>query len=181
MGLLALSGGQMLAISGVAVVFIVFALLSSFLLPRRNPDFPGNRVGLFALASVLLFLAMVGAMFAFAVENEEAAGHDEPAHTETAADTGAATTPEEPGVEEGDLEAGRQVFADAGCAACHTLAEAGASGQVGPNLDEAQPSFELAVDRVTNGQGAMPAFAGQLSEEQIRDVARFVADSAGGG
>jgi cytochrome c553 len=62
---------------------------------------------------------------------------------------------------------------------CHTLADAGTSGTVGPNLDESQPSFELAVDRVTNGQGAMPPFAGTLTEQQIQDVATYVSTAAG--
>jgi mono/diheme cytochrome c family protein len=74
---------------------------------------------------------------------------------------------------------GKSIFASAGCASCHTLAAAGSSGTVGPNLDEAQPSLELAIDRITNGQGAMPSFEGQLTEEQIRAVAQFVADNAG--
>jgi mono/diheme cytochrome c family protein len=50
---------------------------------------------------------------------------------------------------------------------------------VGPNLDESQPSNELVVDRVTNGLGAMPPFAGTLSEEQIADVAAYVSQTAG--
>ena len=29
----------------------------------------------------------------------------------------------------------------------------------------------LAIDRVTNGQGAMPSFADSLSEQEIADVA----------
>ena len=37
-----------------------------------------------------------------------------------------------------------------------------------------QPSLELAIDRVTNGQGGMPSFKGQLSEAQIQAVAEFV-------
>jgi mono/diheme cytochrome c family protein len=74
---------------------------------------------------------------------------------------------------------GKAIFASAGCGGCHTLAAAGSSGTVGPNLDEAKPSQELAVDRVTNGQGGMPSFKGQLSEEQIQAVAEFVADNAG--
>ena len=56
---------------------------------------------------------------------------------------------------------------------------AGASGTVGPNLDEAKPSRELAIDRVTNGQGGMPSFKGQLSDAQIEAVATFVAENAG--
>ena len=75
---------------------------------------------------------------------------------------------------------GESLFASAGCGGCHTLAAAGSSGNVGPNLDEARPSLELAIDRVTNGRGGMPSFKGQLSEEQIRAVATFVAENAGG-
>ena len=66
-----------------------------------------------------------------------------------------------------------------GCVGCHTLADAGATGTVGPNLDEAQPSEELVVDRVTNGQGAMPPFSGSLTEQQIADVAAYVSSVAG--
>jgi mono/diheme cytochrome c family protein len=80
---------------------------------------------------------------------------------------------------EGDAAAGKQVFASAGCAACHTLADAGASGSVGPNLDEAKPAFDLVHERVTNGAGAMPAFKDQLSEQQINDVAAYVSSVAG--
>ena len=89
------------------------------------------------------------------------------------------TEPEPPA--EGDPEAGRAVFlGSAGCGACHTLADAGTSGTVGPNLDETQPSYELALDRITNGRGAMPAFAGTLSEEEIANVSAYVAEEAGG-
>ena len=72
---------------------------------------------------------------------------------------------------------GKKVFASAGCSGCHTLKAAGSSGNVGPNLDEAKPSFDKAVERVTNGKPPMPAFKGQLSDKQIRDVARFVSSS----
>jgi cbb3-type cytochrome c oxidase subunit III len=74
---------------------------------------------------------------------------------------------------------GKAIFASAGCTGCHTLADAGSTGTVGPNLDEAKPSKELAVDRVTNGQGGMPSFKGQLSEEQIDAVAEYVSSVAG--
>ena len=75
---------------------------------------------------------------------------------------------------------GGETDGEANCASCHTLAAAGSSGTVGPNLDDAQPSLELAVDRVTNGQGAMPSFSGQLSEEQIQAVAVYVVQSTSG-
>ncbi|MGH3133553.1 MAG: c-type cytochrome [Gaiellaceae bacterium] len=90
------------------------------------------------------------------------------------------TTETEP-TGEGDAAAGKEIFLGAGgCGSCHTLADAGTSGTIGPNLDDAQPSFDLAVDRVTNGQGAMPSFQGQLSEQQITDVATYVSSAAGG-
>ena len=74
---------------------------------------------------------------------------------------------------------GKTVFATAGCTGCHTLKAAGSTGTVGPNLDEAKPSKELVTDRVTNGQGGMPSFKGQLSEAQIQAVADYVSSNAG--
>ena len=72
---------------------------------------------------------------------------------------------------------GAKVFASAGCAGCHTLKAANATGTVGPNLDEKKPPLSLIVDRVTNGKSPMPAFGGTLSPKQIADVAAFVYQS----
>ena len=81
---------------------------------------------------------------------------------------------------QGDPAAGKEIFlGTAGCGSCHTLADAGTSGTVGPNLDDAMPSAELVVDRVTNGQGVMPPFKGTLTEQQINDVAAYVSSVAG--
>jgi cytochrome c551 len=73
---------------------------------------------------------------------------------------------------------GEAVFAEAGCGSCHTFEAAGSSGTTGPNLDDASPSFDAAVQQITNGGGGMPAFNDQLSQEEIEAVARFV---SGGG
>jgi mono/diheme cytochrome c family protein len=82
----------------------------------------------------------------------------------------------------GDPAAGKEVFlgTTASCGACHTLADAGTTGAVGPNLDETKPPLELVIDRVTNGQGAMPAFGGILSEQEIQDVAAYVVQATSG-
>jgi mono/diheme cytochrome c family protein len=80
----------------------------------------------------------------------------------------------------GDPTAGKAVFMSAGCVGCHTLADAGATGTVGPNLDDAKPDTELVVTRVTKGMGAMPPFAGQLTDQQIADVAAYVTQATGG-
>ena len=103
----------------------------------------------------------------------------EPTETETQTDT--TPTETEPPAANGDPVAGKQVFLGvAGCGSCHALADAGTSGTIGPNLDDSKPSTELVVDRVTNGQGQMPPFAGTLSGQQIADVAAYVSQTAGG-
>ena len=74
---------------------------------------------------------------------------------------------------------GKQVFASAGCGGCHTLKDAGSSGNVGPNLDQLKPSKDRVAKQVTNGGAAMPAFKGQFSDAQIQAVAAYVAKVAG--
>ena len=80
----------------------------------------------------------------------------------------------------GDPTAGKALFAKSGCGSCHTLSTAGATGTVGPNLDQAHPDYRLATSRVTNGKGVMPSFKGQLTDQQIADVAAYVVTSTGG-
>jgi mono/diheme cytochrome c family protein len=74
---------------------------------------------------------------------------------------------------------GEAIFKGAGCAGCHTLAAAGASGTTGPNLDQLKPALPIVVTQVTNGGAVMPAFKGKLSPAQIQAVAKYVASSAG--
>ena len=76
--------------------------------------------------------------------------------------------------------AGKTVFLGvSGCGACHTLADAGSTGTIASNLDEKAPSVERVRDVVANGSGAMPPFRKQLTEQQIADVAAYVAAVAG--
>jgi cytochrome c6 len=81
----------------------------------------------------------------------------------------------------GDPTAGKVVFTKVGgCGSCHTLADAGTNGNVGPVLDQAKPALSLAVLRLTHGQGAMPNFTGTLTKKQIADVAAYVVKASGG-
>ena len=114
---------------------------------------------------------------AFCVEDQNQAIDDVAAYVGRFAGTGAAPAPPEDGG--GEATDGKSIFT-ANCASCHTLADAGTTGTIGPNLDRARPSKELAVDRVTNGQGAMHSFRDSLSRQQIEAVAEYVASSAGG-
>lgn len=195
-GLLAITTGGKIGLGLIAGIFIAFALLASFWFPRRNPDFPGERLGLFALVTIVLFVATLAGVVVFAVEDEEAHGGEAAAETHAGETTGGEATGggettggettgagETGGEEEGgsgDAEAGESVFASAGCGSCHTLEAAGASGQVGPNLDESRPDAALVEERVRNGAGAMPAFEGQLSDQEIADVTAYVVESTQG-
>jgi mono/diheme cytochrome c family protein len=104
-------------------------------------------------------------------------GEDESATPETVE----GTVPEDNGGGgEGDAESGKAVFASAACGGCHTLADAGSSGSIGPNLDEVQPSEDAVAQKVRAGGGGMPAFEGRLSDQEIQDVAAYVSSVAGG-
>jgi mono/diheme cytochrome c family protein len=78
---------------------------------------------------------------------------------------------------------GARVFVIAGCADCHTVARAGASGTRGPNLDRHfeghTHSFDFIVAQISNGGNGMPAFKNRLTRQQIRDVATFLVNVAG--
>ncbi len=73
---------------------------------------------------------------------------------------------------------GKDIFL-ANCGSCHTLADAGTSGTIGPNLDQVKPPLNVAERQVINGGGAMPAFKGTLTPAQIKAVAKYVASVAG--
>jgi mono/diheme cytochrome c family protein len=172
----ALSTGNQIALAVVGGAFILFAVVSSFVLPARYPDFPGRHVGWYVAAGILFFVAMISAVIVFGVEKKEAAKPGEATTTATStAATSTAATP--PTAVKGDPVAGKAVFTSAGCSGCHTLKAAGATGTVGPNLDQVKPSYDKVVHQVEVGGGAMPPFKGTLTPKQIQDVAAFVVAS----
>ena len=195
--LLALTGYQT-ALLVVAAVFISFALIVALVVPRSRPEFPGRYLGIFLAVCIALFAAQITAVFVLAQVGESDEPATEASSTET---TPTETTPTEPASSEttatettettgttetsvstGDPTAGKKIFltvATPSCSGCHTLSDAGSSGAVGPNLDAASPPYDKVIDRVTNGQGVMPSFQGQLTEPQIQDVAAYVSSVAG--
>lgn len=79
-------------------------------------------------------------------------------------------------------ERGKKVFteeAQPSCTICHTLSDADATGEIGPNLDDLAPSEKQVQNAVKGGLGVMPAFAESLSEAQIKAVAHYVASVTG--
>ena len=105
----------------------------------------------------------------FCVEDQDQAAEDVAAYVASVAGTGVAA--EKP-------TDGKSIFT-ANCGSCHTLADAGTSGTVGPNLDQARPPKALVIQRVTNGKGAMPSFKDSLDPQQIEAVADYVSSAAG--
>jgi mono/diheme cytochrome c family protein len=73
------------------------------------------------------------------------------------------------------VQKGRQLFNDYACGTCHVLGDAGGDGHVGPSLDgDGGLTKALVIDRVTNGQGPMPGFGGQMSDAEIATLAEYV-------
>jgi mono/diheme cytochrome c family protein len=73
---------------------------------------------------------------------------------------------------------GKTIFTS-NCASCHTLSDAKATGNIGPNLDQLKPGLARVQKQVIHGGGAMPAFKGKLSDKQIKAVAKYVSSVAG--
>ncbi len=201
---LALTGYE-LGLLVVALLFMAFALVVALVVPRGRPGFPGKRLGVFIGICVALFAAQMTAVLLLAEvgEADEPVAHEgEPTEPQPTEPPPAETTPQPPGTTgtgttgtgttgetetttgetgstggQGDAAAGKEVFL-ANCASCHTLADAGTSGTIGPNLDDASPSYDKTVEQVTNGGGAMPPFADTLTEQQIQDVSAYVSSVA---
>lgn len=188
--LLGLSTGNAVGLALIAGAFVVFALLSALVIPRRWPQFPGRGLGWFIAATLLFFVATLGAVEVFAKEEpEEAAAGETVTETQTETETGGTTTQgtqPPPAAPQGDPAAGRQVFMAQGCGGCHTFSAAGTTGTVGPDLDEAlqgkDPAFvlESIVDpnkEITSGfaPNVMPQDFGQkLTQKQLDDLVAFL-------
>ena len=164
-------------LGAVALVLVVFSLVVSLVIPRRDPGFPGRNIRVFTVVAVLLVVAMLAAVEVFGEAHEsEGAEHTESGETDTGeqGDTGGGG-----GGGGGDAAAGQEIFV-ANCGSCHTLEQAGTTGTVGPNLNDSSFDQGAVEEQVAQGGGGMPAFEGQLSEEEIQNVAAFVVASEDG-
>jgi cytochrome c oxidase subunit 2 len=174
----ALSTGHEIGPAGVGVAFIVFSLVSSFVLPGRDANFPGRARNLYLVVCAGFFVAMMAAVLVFGRESKSEA---------EAAPTPTTTTPAK---SSGDAAAGKALFMKSGCGACHTLAAAGSTGKVGPNLDTSlkesataagQPLDQFITTSITDPNayiakgfqaGVMPPF--KFTDEQVADLVAFV-------
>jgi cytochrome c551/c552 len=171
-----------LAIAGA--LFIIFALLSSFVFPRFDPDFPGRK-GLrwYIPLCFVFFIGMLGAVLYFGREQKTAEASAAPGTTATAP------------APSGNAAAGKPVFTSAGCVACHTFTPAGSKGTVGPDLDKladyakqaGEPVAQFAEEAILHPPpkyvppgyaNTMPTTFGQsLTKQQIADLVAFLTTS----
>ncbi len=115
--------------------------------------------GLAALGAAALAVPMVGA-FATPVDPTQQVVEEEAAE--------AALTPEQ-------TEEARNLFGSWSCSACHVLADANGHGHIGPSLDGNDAMDKaFVVARITNGQGAMPGFGGQMTDEEIDLLSAYI-------
>jgi cytochrome c551 len=74
----------------------------------------------------------------------------------------------------GDPKEGAVVFSE-NCSTCHGATGEGGNGGPDLNTMPLAQTEEGAIQQVTNGGGGMPPFGGTLSEEEIENVAAYVA------
>ena len=95
---------------------------------------------------------------------------------------GAGVLPAAMAAEAGAMERGKTLFttgAVPACAICHTLADAGSEGAIGPDLDELKPGKDVILKVLKEGMGAMPSFAETMSEADMQAVADYVVSATG--
>jgi mono/diheme cytochrome c family protein len=174
--LLALSRSHELGLAATGAIFIIFALASSFLFPRFDPNFPGKK-GLrwYIPLCFVFFIAMMSSVLYFGKEQSVAEA-----------------TPGNP-ASSGNAANGKALFTSTGCGACHTFTPAGTTGKIGPNLDLLEsyankagvPLEEFTTEAIIHPPAkyvppgyptnVMPATYGQsLSTSQVADLVAFL-------
>ena len=99
----------------------------------------------------------------------EAPGQTDAAPSDTETEEDAAPT------ETGDAAAGENVFSE-NCAGCHGQDGGGGTGPALAGNEDASDA-EQVLKQIREGGGGMPPFEGQLSDEEIANVAAYVVET----
>jgi hypothetical protein len=75
--LAALSTGHQIGLGLSGLAFVIFALTTAMLVPRRYPDFPGNKLGVYLGVCFAFFVFMLAAVFVFGKESSPPEKHHE--------------------------------------------------------------------------------------------------------
>lgn len=113
-----------------------------------------------AVTAVLAFGVLAGCGGSDDSGDSTPAETNEPSTSAPAPDTGS--------------DAAVALFDSSGCAGCHTLSAADASGAVGPNLDTSTMTEAQLTTQIENGGGAMPAYKDQLSDDEIESLVDLI-------
>jgi cytochrome c6 len=132
-----------------------------------------------SVRTLALLLAALCLLMAGCGGGDDETSATQPTEPETTAATTTGGGDDGDGAREGNAQNGELVFVNNGCGFCHTLKDVAADGNVGPNLDETKPSYDLVVERVTNGKAPMPSFSDDMTPQEIQDVAAYVTSVAG--
>lgn len=196
--------GQLATVFYVLGGMLVLAALVTSFLGLRSDRFPGSPRAVAGMLGVVALVVVATGYFAIRVGDEELELREQEfaaLEAEQAAEEGGeAPDADEPDalpgedsgtLPEAELEAGRTLFADTGCANCHALSDAGASAAVGPSLDSAlqgeSEDFvrESIIDpdaEIEEGYeaGIMPAdYEQQLSPEDLDTLVAYLAEVGG--
>lgn len=79
---------------------------------------------------------------------------------------------------EGDL--GKRLFVETAsppCGVCHSLEAAGTNGVIGPDLGALKPDARRIRTAIAQGVGAMPAYAEQLTDQEVTALVEFITSS----
>jgi len=99
---LALSTGHEVGLGVTGLVFILFALASSFLFPRFRPDYPGRGLLAFIVVAFVFFFGMLTAVEVFGAETKH---HTEGAPAETTTAPTETTTAQQTTTAQGSTKA----------------------------------------------------------------------------
>ena len=148
------------------------------ILERRRESDRRFFVRLFGFLAGLFVLGVIAVVYVLGFTGYEGRTAQPTAAQISTTQTQAAQPPSTTGTQAAQppVAAGKDLFAST-CGGCHTLAAAGTTGNVGPNLDGLKPDQATVQAAIQNGPGAMPA--GLLTGAQAQQVAAFVAASAG--
>jgi cytochrome c6 len=163
----------------VALLLIGLAVVAGGLLLRGVPS------GLLAFGAILVIFGF--GIPALVIDDNKSSGGGGGGGGGAAASGGGTTTQApEGGSEQGGgggaataSAEGKQIFTQS-CGTCHTLADAGTNGNVGPVLDKLKPDKQRVLNAIKNGgagSGAMPA--GIVSGKEADAVATYVSSVAG--
>jgi cytochrome c oxidase subunit 2 len=187
-----LSGAQKAGIAGMGAAFMIFALVSSFVIPRRMPNFPGRR-GVWPYVGVVVtfFVAMMVVIVFVGREKSEASAQTSPPPPASS------PQPPAPPGPKGNAAAGKAVFTANGCGSCHTFKPANTTGKIGPDLDhvaaDAQKANRGSVQQYVQESIVKPnayvvpgfppnvmtqTFGKTLSKQQLADLVAFVSQGS---